>query len=47
VRDQGPLREVLEHGVLVVVEDGDVDIPVVAGLPAEPRVNRPSAGEEP
>jgi hypothetical protein len=47
VRDQRPAGEMVENGALVVEEDGDVDIPVMPGLPAEPRVGRPSATEKP
>src|SRR5688572_20802810 len=45
--NQCPAHEVFEDGVLVVVKDRDVDIPVIARLPAEPSIGSPSTAEEP
>ncbi len=47
VADQRPSREVLEDGALVVVEDRDVDVQVIARLPAQPSVGGPPAAENP
>jgi hypothetical protein len=44
---QRPAAEVLEDGGLVVVEDRDVDVEVLARPPAEPGVGGPTTAQEP
>lgn len=39
--NQCPAREVLEDSVLIVMEDSDVDIPVIARLPTKPSIRSP------
>ena len=45
IRDQLPAGEMSENGALVFFKDGDVDIGVIAGLPAEPGVDGPATAE--
>jgi len=47
VGDQLPVRQVLEDGTLVVLKDDDIDVGVIAGLAAQPRVSGPTTAEEP
>src|SRR3990172_4825137 len=47
VGPQLPAGEVIEEGALVVLKEGDIDVTVVSGLAAEPRVDGPAAAEGP
>jgi hypothetical protein len=47
VRRQVPVGKMLEDLLLVVAEDRDVDVPVIARLPANPGVDGPSTAQGP
>ncbi len=47
VSKQLPRRQMLEERALVLHEDGDVDVAVIAGLPAESAIDGPAAAEGP
>ena len=47
MRDQLPAGEVIEEDALIVCEDRDVNVGVIAGLAAQPGVDRPAPAERP
>src|SRR3990172_9589626 len=47
MRDQLPACEMSENGALIVCEDGNVNVRVIARLLAEPGVDGPAAAKRP